>query len=338
MSDFSLTPPLPGYVQLEPVGQCNLRCRMCPVQFRPDGHTGPPAFMGFDTYRSLLDQFEGVTELHLQGLGEPLMHPRFFDMVQLASSRAIKVSTNTNMTIMTDEHARRCIDSGLDTLHVSIDSADPLVFEKIRIGARLPRVLRNLRRVTAYKARFGTPNPRIVLVAVLMRSTLDGLPALVRLAQQLGVDSMSVQQLCHDFSENSLPPRYLPMRIFIDQEMLGVADSAHIEAVFAEARELAGAAGLALRLPRVAPRPHGPEVPGSQRCDWPWRGAYVSHDGKAMPCCMVATPDRAQLGDMLADGVVPVWTGAAYTDFRARLASPDPPPVCAGCAIYRGTF
>jgi MoaA/NifB/PqqE/SkfB family radical SAM enzyme len=338
MSDFSLTPPLPGYVQLEPVGQCNLRCRMCPVQFRPDGHAGPPAFMGFDTYRSLLDQFEGVTELHLQGLGEPLMHPRFFDMVQLASSRAIKVSTNTNMTIMTDEHARRCIDSGLDTLHVSIDSADPLVFEKIRIGARLPRVLRNLRRVTAYKARFGTPNPRIVLVAVLMRSTLDGLPALVRLAQQLGVDSMSVQQLCHDFSENSLPPRYLPMRIFIDQEMLGVADSAHIEAVFAEARELAGAAGLALRLPRVAPRPHGPEVPGPQRCDWPWRGAYVSHDGKAMPCCMVATPDRAQLGDMLADGVVPVWTGAAYTDFRARLASPDPPPVCAGCAIYRGTF
>ena len=28
---------LPTYVQIEPVGQCNLRCQMCPIQFRQDG-------------------------------------------------------------------------------------------------------------------------------------------------------------------------------------------------------------------------------------------------------------------------------------------------------------
>lgn len=28
------TPALPQFVQIEPVGQCNLRCRMCPIQFR----------------------------------------------------------------------------------------------------------------------------------------------------------------------------------------------------------------------------------------------------------------------------------------------------------------
>jgi hypothetical protein len=30
-------PPLPRLVQIEPVGQCNLRCQMCPIQFRKDG-------------------------------------------------------------------------------------------------------------------------------------------------------------------------------------------------------------------------------------------------------------------------------------------------------------
>jgi MoaA/NifB/PqqE/SkfB family radical SAM enzyme len=338
MDDFTLRPPLPRFVQIEPVGQCNLRCRMCPVQFRPDGQSGPPAFMGFDTFRSLLDQFDGVTELHLQGLGEPLMHPRFFDMVAHASARGIKVSTNTNMTVMTDEHARRCIDSGLDTLHVSIDAANAADYETVRVGARLPLVLRNLRRVTEHRARSGNGRPHIVLVAVLMRSTLGGLPDLVRLAAELGVDSMSVQQLCHDFSEDSLPPRYLPMRTFIDGEMLGEADRPAVESVFAVARAQASAAGLPLRLPRLVQRIHGPDVPGPARCDWPWRGAYVSYDGKAMPCCMVATPDRAQLGDMVAEGVASVWTNEAYTAFRAGLASPDPPQVCAGCAIYRGTF
>ena len=28
---------LPTYLQIEPVGQCNLRCQMCPIQFRRDG-------------------------------------------------------------------------------------------------------------------------------------------------------------------------------------------------------------------------------------------------------------------------------------------------------------
>jgi MoaA/NifB/PqqE/SkfB family radical SAM enzyme len=334
----SLKPPLPQFAQIEPVGQCNLRCRMCPVQFRPDGQSGPPAFMAFDTFRTLLDQFTGLAELHLQGMGEPLLHPRFFDMVSLAAERGIKVSTNTNMTVMTGEQARRCVQSGLDTLHASIDAADARAYEGVRVGARLPLVLRNLRRLVETRASLGSERPGIVLIAVLMRSTLDGLPALVRLAAELGVDSMAVQQLCHDFSEESLPPRYLPMRAFIDTEMLGEADHQHAEAVFGAAREQAAALALPLRLPRLAPRPHRQDVPGHLRCDWPWRGAYISYDGKAMPCCMVATPDRAQLGDMAADGVAPVWHGDAYTTFRARLASPDPPSVCAGCAIYRGTF
>jgi MoaA/NifB/PqqE/SkfB family radical SAM enzyme len=334
----SLAPPLPRFVQIEPVGQCNLRCRMCPVQFRPDGQSGPPAFMKFDTFRALLDQFEGVNELHLQGLGEPLLHPRFFDMASLATARGIKVSTNTNMTVMTEEQAQRCIGSGLDTLHVSIDAAASATYETIRVGARLPLVLRNLRRVVAARASRGSALPRITLVAVLMRSTLDGLPALVRLAAGLGVDGMAVQQLCHDFGEDSLPPRYWPMRSFIDGEMLGEADRAHAEAVFAHARAEADRAGLALRLPRLVPRPHGQGVPGHVRCDWPWRGAYISYDGKAMPCCMVATPDRMQLGDMTAQGVVAVWSGQDYRAFRAQLASPNPPAVCARCAVYRGTF
>jgi MoaA/NifB/PqqE/SkfB family radical SAM enzyme len=230
------------------------------------------------------------------------------------------------------------VESALATLPVSIDAADPLAYETVRVGARLPLVLRNLRRVTAAKNEFGSASPRIVLVAVLMRSTLDGLPELARLAAGLNVDSMAVQQLCHDFSEDTLPERYLPMRAFIDAEMLGEADRGYAEAVFEQARRVAADTGLDLRLPRLVARPHGPTVPGRARCDWPWRGAYVSHDGKAMPCCMVATPDRAQLGDMAAQGVAPVWFGEAYNTFRAHLASPVPPQVCAGCAIYRGTF
>src|SRR6266516_1954311 len=113
---------LPSFVQIEPVGQCNLRCQMCPIQFRTDGPPyGPPDFMPFDEFTRLVDQFEGLEELQLQGLGEPMMHPRFFDMVAYASGKGIKVTTNSNLTLLNERRAERCVKSGLDSLHVSID-------------------------------------------------------------------------------------------------------------------------------------------------------------------------------------------------------------------------
>ena len=73
--------PLPRFVQIEPVGQCNLRCKMCPIQFRTDGPpNGPLAFLAFDDFQRLVEGFGDIDELQLQGLGEPTMHPRFFDM------------------------------------------------------------------------------------------------------------------------------------------------------------------------------------------------------------------------------------------------------------------
>src|ERR671939_718946 len=107
--------PLPDYIQIEPVGQCNLRCQMCPIQFRKDGPPyGPPAFMKFETFTRLVDQFPGLQELQLQGLGEPMMHPRFFDMIAYAAGKGIRVSTNSNMTLVNPRRAERCVNSGLD--------------------------------------------------------------------------------------------------------------------------------------------------------------------------------------------------------------------------------
>jgi radical SAM protein with 4Fe4S-binding SPASM domain len=330
---------LPHFVQIEPVGQCNLRCRMCPIQFRTDGAPGQPrAYMSFQVFCRLLDQFPEVTELQLQGLGEPLLHPDFFTMVRYAAQRGISVSTNTNLTVMSKRGAEECITSGLHTMHVSLDGASAEAYEAIRVRSSLSRVLRNLRRLTSAKARLQSALPDIRLVAVVMRRNLPELPELVRLAQREGIDSVSVQHLCHDFGEASLPGKYWPMRTFVDQETLLHEDPKRIEHYFEAARTAARDLGVNLRLPNVQPRPHAANVPGKNRCDWPWRGSYISYDGKAMPCCMVATPDRIHFGDMTKEGVANVWNNEAYRRFRQQLESDTPPDVCRSCAIYAGTF
>src|SRR3954464_5788206 len=117
---------LPTYLQLEPVGQCNLRCQMCPIQLRSDGPSNRTAtFTSIELFKRIVDQFTDLSHLHLQGMGEPMLHPRFFDMNQSAVGKGHRVSINTNLTVLSPKRAARSRDSGLDCINVSGPPGNP---------------------------------------------------------------------------------------------------------------------------------------------------------------------------------------------------------------------
>jgi radical SAM protein with 4Fe4S-binding SPASM domain len=294
--------------------------------------------MPFETFTRLLDQFAGLRELHLQGLGEPMMHPRFFEMVEYAAAKGVRVTTNSNLTLLNERRAERCVTSGLDCLHISLDGATSATYERIRKRAHFERVVANIERLLAARERLGSATPRLHLVMVIMRQNLHELPDLVRLAHRWSVEEVFVQHLCHDFGEASLPVQYRPMREFVQEQTLLEEDTARIARYFDEARQLARSLAIRLRLPRPRPRPYAPGTPGRERCNWPWSGAYISYQGYAMPCCMVSTPDRIHFGNMAEQGVTAIWNSVPFQTFRDRLASDEPPEICRSCALYAGTF
>jgi Radical SAM superfamily len=250
---------LPRFLQVEPVGQCSLRCQMCPIQFPRDGPPyGPPAFMDFDAFTRLLDQFPDLEELQLQGLGEPMMPPRFFDMVAYAASRRIKVGTNSNLTLLNAKRAELCVTSGLVELHASIDGAAAETYEEIRVRSHFDRITRNIEGLVEARRRLGSATPWLQMVAVVMRCDLHELADLVRLAHRLEIDAVFVQHPCHDFSESSLPVHYAPMRDFVDLQALLGEDPARIDQHFDEARAVAEELGVDLRLPLNRPRSYPP--------------------------------------------------------------------------------
>ena len=330
---------LPSYVQIEPVGQCNLRCQMCAIPFRKDGPPyGPPAFMDFDTFTRVVDEFTDLKRLHLQGLGEPMMHPRFFDMVSYAAGKGIRVTTNTNLTLLNERRAEKAVTCGLQEIHISIDGATPETYERIRLRSRFDKVSRNVQTLLSAKDRLQSELPHLHMVMVIMRQNLAELPDIVRLAHGWRMEVVFAQHLSHDFGESELPEQYKPMREFVEDQTLLTEDPQRIERYFGEAREVASELGIKLRLPRTRARIHPPGTPGPERCDWPWSGAYISYQGYAMPCCMVSTPDRINFGSVAERSVETVWNGSGYQQFRDQLASDSPPEICRSCSIYKGTF
>jgi MoaA/NifB/PqqE/SkfB family radical SAM enzyme len=294
--------------------------------------------MEFDDFTKLVDEFDGLEELHLQGLGEPMMHPRFFEMVAYATGKGATVSTNSNLTLVNERRAEALVTSGLARLHVSVDGATPEMYERIRVRSKLAKVVRSLELLRSARVRLQANHPSVHMVSVIMRQNLHELPDLVRFAAEWEMENLWVQHLCHDFGEEQLPMHYRPMHDFVSEQTLLSEDPARVAHFFDQARAVADELGVDLRLPRTDPRAHPPGTPGRKRCSWPWAQAYVSYQGLAMPCCMVSTPDRANFGNMVERGALDVWNDPEFAAFRAQLDSDDPPDLCRSCAVYKGIF
>ena len=331
-----VAPPLPREIQVEVTGACNLRCRMCLVSYRPAlGKTS--GAMDLATFTHLLDELPGLRKVTMQGLGEPLLAPDFFAMLELLAERGIEMGFNTNGTLLTRERAERLVELGVSWLHVSLDGATAATYEDIRHRSQFDLVRQNIAELVDLMRERGATKPDLELVFVAMRRNVHELPALVRLAAELGVPTVWVQNLSHSFSDTDPAGDYREIREYAAAEALWAEPNPEAEAVCAEARDLAGELGVELRLPRLD-EPTRPRRAGSPGCHWPFTSSYVTHDGKLQPCCAVMGADRAVLGDAKEEGFAAVWRSERYRDFRAKLLTDEPPDVCVGCSMYRHVF
>jgi radical SAM protein with 4Fe4S-binding SPASM domain len=330
---------LPSELQIEVTASCNLRCRMCLVGYRP-AISRKSGALSLDLYKRLLDTNPHLRRVTLQGLGEPLLAPDLLEMVQLASERGIDVGFNTNGILLTRARSRALVAAGLAWLHVSLDGATASTYESIREKADFRRVVANIGALVEVKREAGTSNPRLQLNFVAMRRNVRELPALVRLAGEWGLDRLWVQNLSHSFEDTDPSGGYAGIRRFARDEALWSGDDlADAKRAFARARREGRRLGVRLRLPVLHEDPLRRRAPGEPGCDWPWRSAYVNHDGTVQPCCMLMGSERGTLGSVSKTSFAQVWNGARYRRFRNRLLTDNSPPdVCRGCSAYRGVF
>jgi radical SAM protein with 4Fe4S-binding SPASM domain len=328
---------------VEVTGACNLRCRMCLVRYAPAIGRREGA-LSYEQFLELVDSLPRLRKLTLQGLGEPLLSPHLVDMVEHAASRGTSVGFNTNGTLLGRRRAEELVRAGLGWLHVSLDGATPSTYEDVRHGTdfrphpgQFERVVGNLRGLVEARTRAGSELPRIQLVFVAMRRNVGELEALVALGADIGVDSVWVQNLSHDFSDTDPSGGYRGLREYAAEEALFRQDEKAMRRTFERARKRAGELGVELRLPRLDERPSSRPA-GTPGCNWPFESAYVTHRGEVQPCCMVMGSDRARLGQLGDTSFPEIWRSEEYREFRQRLLEGEPPPVCRGCSLYVGVF
>ena len=306
------------FLQIEPTTRCNMTCGFCA------GRHMPPVDLDLRTFAAALDAFPEAQQLELQGEGESLLHPQFFDMAAHAGQRGLRISFITNGSLFSPDTVERILDAGFDKVMVSLDSLQPETFRRLR-GAALPKVLDGLGRLAERKRARGLSRPVLGLTATILRSTLDEIPALLALGQRLGLDGGLGLQVLNPMEGYA---RHYPPEL-ADQ----VIPARELDAHLSELRSLpilgAGLDGSS-PLRGFFPDLYQDLQPGARRCPWLEHGAYVTAEGFVTACCMIKDVAAHALGKIGVDS--PTKMAAGRDHMRQQIVAGQTPSSCRGCA------
>lgn len=163
--------------------KCNLHCKMCGAcDYTPGDH-------GMLTTEEWLRVLDAAARLNTQILsitgGEALLRHDVFEIIRRARALGMAVHLNTNGLLLTDKHIDLLRGAGVDTVSISLESADEAVHDAIRGRGTFARTVKNLRRLRAR-----APGIRVGINCVVNRGNVAGLLDMLRLAEEHAVQQV----------------------------------------------------------------------------------------------------------------------------------------------------
>ncbi len=283
--------------------------------------------MPYERFVTVLDAFPELEHIELQGEGESLMHPRFFDMVVEARDRGIRVSFISNGSLLTPEPVARLLDLGIEKISVSIESPNDEEFQAIR-GGKLSKVLRNLEHLMSERTRQGLDRPVVGLSITVLKSTTDRLHEILGLYRRLGLDGGVTLQPLQRMDAYT--------RHYAEQMNAQALDDAEVETIWhrffadKQVREIEKTRGAVVGFFDELMRGWRP---AGGTCPWLERGLYVNSGGDVTGCCMIKDTANHGFGRIGEDPTPSILERREA--LREELAGGQTPTPCRGCELAR---
>lgn len=258
-----------------------------------------------------LELFPEIQHLELQGEGEPLMNPEFFAMVELANRRGIHISFITNGSFL-HAYIPQILNSQIRSVRVSLETADPAKFQKIR-GGSFAVVEAGIRQLLSERDRLGLSQPSVGFALTVLASTVDDVPGIYDLYQRLGMDgAIAIQAL------NPMPQYAEVYDDQIASEYLKSDQKQQLQEYMIS--EVAQEIWLK-KSPHhhfydelFRPRPIDIKKGKLASCPWLDSGLNLDRHGRLTPCCMVK-------GESWSFGTLSEITREEILELRANLAA-----------------
>ncbi len=343
--------PKLDWLQVEVSSGCNASCAYCPVGTYRENYQN--RLLSMETFSRLTDAFRKVRMLYLQGWGEPLLNPDFFEMVRLAKSADLRVGITTNGMLLTRKIADQLVQLGLDVVAFSLVGVNEWN-DAVRRGTRLEQVLGAIQILNQAKKHAGVAQPAVHIAYMILRSGLQELDRLPGLLTELRIAQVVLSTLdfvtAPEFIEETLNftklEEYQALRARMDiLASRGAKSNLEIhyrlvapKELFASEEDMAGMDSAGLSAVITPPRPTCTE--NIQRA------AFISANGDVSPCVYLNVPveqvtyfaqgrekpyQRLTFGNINEESLDEIWFSRDYQAFRRAHLEHRLPDMCLDC-------
>ncbi|MFP5471484.1 MAG: radical SAM/SPASM domain-containing protein [Bacteroidia bacterium] len=289
----------PMALSIEPTTACNLGCPECPSGLKQ--FTRETGNLKTDLNQKIIDEASKHSiYVNFYFQGEPFINPKFLDMVSHAHSKNMFTSTSTNAHFLTDQVAKKTVESGLDRLIVSIDGVTQDVYEQYRVHGDLTKVIEGTKNILKWKKELKSATPHVIFQFLVVKPNEHQIEGVKQLAKDLGVDEIRFKTAqVYDYKHgNSLIPT--------------------IEKYSRYKQNKDGTFSLKNKM--------------VNQCWRMWHSCVVTWDGLVVPCCFDKDATH-RLGNLQETTLENVWKNSAYNNFRrAILKSRSEIDICKNCS------
>ncbi|MFH0996079.1 MAG: radical SAM protein [Pseudomonadota bacterium] len=307
-------------IQVEVTSRCPGRCSYCPHTILQDQWLSRD--MDMDTFERLWPVMRKAGRVHLQGWGEPLLHPGFFDMAALARKAGCAVSTTTCGLRMDRDMARKLVESGIDIVAFSLTGTDA-ASNAARQGVDFARVCEAVSLLQDVRRSAGAVHLEIHFAYMMLASVMEAVRGLPGLAHRLGVHAVVVSTLDYIAGPG------LEAEAFMPREARKIARAA---AVLVETGAEAKRLGVDFHwsLPCL-------DASGTGCRENITRTFCVAVDGSVAPCVFLNVPidrpdpKRRVFGNVNETDPLEIWESEDFRRFRDSLVTGDADLPCRMC-------
>lgn len=291
---------MPISLSIEPTTACNLGCPECPSGLK--AFTRPTGSLDVEFNKQIIDQLaDHVLYINYYFQGEPLIHPKFKELIKYAHQKGIYTATSTNAHFLTPKRCEELVSAGLDRIIISIDGTSQETYEQYRKGGSLDKVLEGTQNLMAAKKKLNSKTPYTIFQFLVVKPNEHQIDDVFDLAKKLNVDKVNLKtaQVYNYRNGNPLIP---------ENE----------------------------KYARYKKMPDGTYKIKNKLVDSCWRmwsSAVVTVSGGVVPCCFDKDAQH-QLGAMKnGQPFKEIWTSKSYNVFRENvLTNRSQIDICKNCS------
>ena len=295
--------PVLTHLNQEIIIGCNLDCPMCiGGNYRREHGL---QLLSVERLEEIIDKIPTLKTVNIIGVGEPLLHPQWIEIMELLTKRNLALTFTTNTTLLNEDNIKAIHPTAYVAL--SIDTLNPETYKEIR-GVELADTLERVALLRKLK-----PHAHLFINAVVLKQTIDDLNLFIPYAKKIGATIHFIHVMTYNQEDYE---RFAPTKEQLKARIKDFKRKAHQNNV---------------KYLRVE------EAPRQWECLSPLFSLTVRLNGDVYPCCYISSLDynveyfngypihmpteQYKLGNIFTDSVEELFNGEKINNIRNIIHS-----------------